>query len=277
MSADISKDINSIKSQIDAIEKSLAKVKALLKTVDEATKVSYREVPGVMGVFDGFNMITEDGQKYEVNPNYAAKSMLAYGDTLKMIEDGGKKLFKQVEKIDRKILEGVVSKKDGQWHVLTDAGSYVISEAAASFNDLEVNNKVRVEVPANNLKAPFATLDSVVKDEKSVAPSKTATDAPSLAESPTPNSTPVPPQPQEVIAPAGDIPLEPSTPAPQPVAPPPPSVDVVKPPVPPVPPVEALEMPTEPLTPKTQPTSSTQIEPELKEFDPSVINDEDLR
>jgi uncharacterized pyridoxamine 5'-phosphate oxidase family protein len=95
----------------------------------------------------------------EVPQNYSAKSRLVYGDTLKVIEEDGKKLFKQIAKVPRKRVEGIVNKKDGKWFVVADTGSYRLNDAAVEFNNLNVNDKITATIPENNLSAPFATLE----------------------------------------------------------------------------------------------------------------------
>src|SRR3989344_6254978 len=111
----------------------------LSQLLKEADTDQYRDIPGVEGTFDGVFMNASDGQKIEIPPNYAAKSRLVYGDTLKMVkvrEEGQeeKTLFKQVVKVPRKRIEGVMSKKDGKWYLLTESNSYRILDRAAEFN-----------------------------------------------------------------------------------------------------------------------------------------------
>jgi hypothetical protein len=126
-------------------------------------------------------MLTADGKKYEVNPNYAAKSMLVVGDNLKMIEEGDKKLFKQVSKVPRKHLTGVLNKKEGKWYALTDAGSYRVLDVAVEFRRGQINDEVEVLIPEENLNSPYAALEklkndrevaSIVKAEKEEKPKK---------------------------------------------------------------------------------------------------------
>lgn len=137
----------------------------LNKMLQEVQKPSFSDVPGVEGTFDGIYMVSESGEKFEVPANYAAKSRLLYGDDLKMVESDGKTLFKQVSKRPRKKIEGVLSKKEGEWYFLADSGSYKISNVAAEFNKAEVNDKAVALVPEDDPKAPFAALDRILKDE----------------------------------------------------------------------------------------------------------------
>ena len=133
----------------------------LLKKIEHGSGKSYKDVPGIEGVFDGVNMVLETGEKYEVPANYAAKSRIVYGDRLKLVEEGGKKLFKQISRVERKRIEGVLSQKDGKWFLLTDTGSYKISDVAADFNKAEINCDAAAFIPGNDASASYAALDEV--------------------------------------------------------------------------------------------------------------------
>ena len=152
-------DYNKLGKLISNIEKDLRQVKYYIQQIEDANKKSYKEIPGVMGVFDGFYMTTETGEKYEVPLNYAAKSRLVFGDTLKMIEEDGKQLYKQVAKVPRKRIEGVINKKEGKWYILAENGSYRLNDKAVEFNKLELNDKTIALIPEDNPSAAFAALD----------------------------------------------------------------------------------------------------------------------
>jgi hypothetical protein len=151
-----------------------------IKRIEELEKKElYKSMPGVEGVFDGTYLIADDGQKLEVPANYAAKSRLVFGDRLKVIEEGDNKLFKQIIKPERQRVEGILSKKEGKWHLLTPTGTYRISDTAAEYNFAEINDKAVGLVPRDNTNAPFAALDKVEKPAGFVAPNtNTAKTAP---------------------------------------------------------------------------------------------------
>ncbi len=144
----------------------LEKISRILDNIDkEKRKEMYKGMPGVSGYFDGVYLIGEDGSKYEVPANYAAKSRIVFGDTLKMIEEDGKKLFKQIDKVPRKRLEGILSKKEGKWYFLSDGGTYKVSDIAAEFHKAELNDKAVAYVPENALNATYAALDYLEKEK----------------------------------------------------------------------------------------------------------------
>ncbi len=161
--SDEKENINQIKKLIESTRRNLEKIESMVGRLgDSVDKPDYSDVPGVMGYFDGINLVGEDGNSYEVPANYAAKSRLVYGDKLKLIEQEGNKLFKQIEKVERKKCEGVLNKKEGKWYVITDSGSYRISDTAAEFNKVEVSDKAVVYIPAQNTNA---ALDKVFNKE----------------------------------------------------------------------------------------------------------------
>lgn len=123
---------------------------------------SSRDLPGVIGKFDGENMIDAGGKTYPVPTNYAGKSKLVYGDTLKMLNnpDGGH-LFKQIEKVARKKVEGKLVKKGEQWWVTTEEGEYRVLNSNVSFLGGQENDQTSVLLPANDLKAPWAAIDEI--------------------------------------------------------------------------------------------------------------------
>lgn len=164
--AQVDNRIQNIDNLLRNAEKNIHKAYKLLETLSSDLKNSYEDIPGTLGIFDGECMITADGKKYEVNPNYAAKSMLVVGDNLKMIEEGDKKLFKQVSKVPRKELQGILNKKEGKWYALTDSGSYRVLDVAVEFRRGQMNDEIRVVIPADNLNSPYAALEKLAKDDE---------------------------------------------------------------------------------------------------------------
>ncbi len=161
-------DVQKLKNLINKFNRESSE---LLKKIEQGSGKSYKDVPGIEGVFDGVSMISETGEKYEVPANYAAKSRIVYGDRLKLVEEGGKKLFKQISRVERKRIEGVLSQKDGKWFLLTDIGSYKISDVAADFNKAEINCDAVAFIPENDANASYAALDEVrVEKVKKLGP-----------------------------------------------------------------------------------------------------------
>lgn len=158
------KKYDNVKMLIRSAFSQLEKVQNVVESMEhEDKKAYYQNIPGVEGYFDGQYLISDDGRKTEVPGNYAAKSRLVYGDRLKVFVEGGKQIFKQITKAERKKIEGVLSKKEGKWCLLANEGTYRIADLAADFNNAGLNDKAYAYIPANNLNVPYAALDIVVK------------------------------------------------------------------------------------------------------------------
>ncbi|MCL5004053.1 MAG: hypothetical protein M1352_02165 [Patescibacteria group bacterium] len=117
------------------------------------------DLPGVIGTFDGENMVAADGKKYAVPVNYASKSGLVFGDKLKMTEAEGGKIFKQIERVKRQRVSGILSRKTGQWFLATSDGSHKVLEVAVNYFKYGEGQEVFGLLPRENLKAPFAALE----------------------------------------------------------------------------------------------------------------------
>jgi hypothetical protein len=158
------------------VQRDISNALDAIKHIEELEKKElYKSMPGVEGVFDGVYLVTDDGQKLEVPANYAAKSRLVYGDRLKVIEEGETKLFKQIVKPERQRVEGILSKKEGKWHLLTPTGTYRVSDIAAEFNFAQINDKAIGIVPKDNLNVPYAALDKIDKPAQAPTPAEVKT------------------------------------------------------------------------------------------------------
>jgi len=169
---------------LNAAETNIRLAKKLLSSVEAApSKPPTKDIPGITGTFDGENMCSQDGKKYAVNPNYASKSVLVYGDTLKRVEEDGQERFKQIARVKRQKVEGILAKKSGKFVVVTADGSYKISPVAVGFYKGEEGDEVVVVIPVEERNAPFAALESVKKDEPE---KKVVKRAPAPAKKPAP-------------------------------------------------------------------------------------------
>jgi hypothetical protein len=168
------KKYENIKNLLQSAINQVEKVKNAVENLEqEERKSHYQNIPGTEGVFDGQYLVAEDGRKTEVPANYAAKSKLVYGDILKVFTDSGKQIFKQIDRVDRKKIEGIMTKKEGKWYLLSDLGSYKVSDVSADYNKAELNDKAFAFIPAENPKVPFAALDYVFKEESNSKDRKT--------------------------------------------------------------------------------------------------------
>lgn len=122
-----------------------------------------RELPGIVGTFDGTYMTTLDGRKFPVPEGYASKTKLIFGDRLKMIEEGGQRHFKQIEPVRRTFVNGILSQKEGRFVAVTADGSYRLLQSSLRYYGGGEGDEVRIILPEGNKHAPFAAIDSIVK------------------------------------------------------------------------------------------------------------------
>ena len=159
------KKYENVKNLLQSALNQIEKIQNIIDNLEkEERKAHYQNIPGTEGVFDGQYLVAEDGRKTEVPPNYAAKSKLVYGDILKVFMDSGKQIFKQIDRVERQVIEGVLTKKEGKWYLLSDVGSYKVSDASAEFNKAKINDRAFALIPAENTKVPFACLDRIITE-----------------------------------------------------------------------------------------------------------------
>lgn len=114
----------------------------------------------ITGIFKDLEMITDRGQKYAVPRNYISKSMIVEGDRLKIVKENGADKFKQIQRVKRKRLVGPLIKKDGEFAVITEVGSYKVLPEAVAFLKAKENEKVTVLIP-ESIKGRWAALEGL--------------------------------------------------------------------------------------------------------------------
>lgn len=173
-----------LRQSIAAAESSLKTAKQLLSEVESGgMKPSAKDLPGEVGVFDGSSLVTEKGETYPVPVNYASKSLLVVGDTLKLVDENGEKRFKQIEHVKRHKTTGILHKKDGKFKVITPEGSYNVLDASIEHFQGEVGDEVILQLPAGNLTTAWGAVESIHKPGQ--AP-KEETPAPKIEAKPAP-------------------------------------------------------------------------------------------
>ncbi len=119
------------------------------------------EPPGLIGKYDGNFMVTEAGKKYPVPDNYAAKTLLVYGDKLKMVEGPTGRRFKHIGKTPRVEAEATLTVKDGRFVAVTSEVSYKLIQSWVSHLGGEEGDKVKILIPKEEKHVPFAALVGV--------------------------------------------------------------------------------------------------------------------
>lgn len=107
----------------------------------------------IEGVFNGVKMIGDDGNAYDVAPNYASKSKLVEGDMMKLtINKQGSFIYKQIGPIERQRIRGTLfyNEPDSQWNIITSTGkSYKILTASVTFYKGKAGAEVIAFIPQN--------------------------------------------------------------------------------------------------------------------------------
>lgn len=186
-----------LRQSIAAAESSLKTAKQLLSEIESGgMKPSAKDLPGVTGIFDGLQMVTEKGETFPVPSNYASKSLLVVGDTLKLVDENGEKRFKQIEHVKRLKTTGILHKKEGKFKVITPEGSYNVLDASIEHFQGEVGDEVILQLPAGNLTTAWGAVESIQKKGETKAEGEEKKEAPKEAPKPQPKPAARAPQPQ---------------------------------------------------------------------------------
>lgn len=119
----------------------------------------------IEGVFDGQNMIGPDGKQYSIPANYASKSKLVEGDTLKLtIMPDGSFIYKQIGPVERNRLVGVLAKDEAtdEFRVLAGDKAYKVLLASITYFKGEVGDEVVILVPKDR-ESKWAAIENIIK------------------------------------------------------------------------------------------------------------------
>ena len=131
----------------------------------EAGEEAVGESRTIEGVFDGENMIGPDGKQYSVPANYASKSKLVEGDTLKLtITNNGRFIYKQIKPTERIRKVGALVKDpaNDQWYVQAENKKYKVLTASITFYKSKPGDEV-VFMVAKDIPNTWAAVDNIVK------------------------------------------------------------------------------------------------------------------
>lgn len=140
----------------------------------------------IEGAFDGQNMLGPDGKQYSVPANYASKSKLVEGDTLKLtITPDGSFVYKQIGPVERQRQIGVLTRDEetNEYRVLANNKSYRVLLASITYFKGEPGDEVVILVPKEK-DSRWAAVENIIK--------KTAAGA-----AQTPSASPEPTAPSE--------------------------------------------------------------------------------
>lgn len=163
-----------IRQMLESAENALRGAKKLLaELIGEpvpapANHTPRPEVTGgkvVEGVFDGQNMIGPDGKVYSVPANYASKSKLVEGDSLKLaIADDGTFVYKQIGPVERRRVIGLLSRDagTGEFVILLEGRTYKVLRASVTYFKGEEGDDIVVLLP-KNAEGTWVAVENIIK------------------------------------------------------------------------------------------------------------------
>lgn len=115
----------------------------------------------VLGVFNGENMLSEDGRAWPLSQNYASKSRLVQGDRLKLIiQPNGNFIFKQIAPVPRMKVTGKVT---DTFQIFAAGNTYNILGSSIHYFKLDPGDEVVVILPEETYKTcMWAAVDNVI-------------------------------------------------------------------------------------------------------------------
>lgn len=158
-------NVINILEDLRIIKKRFNHIENIIKEAERAQYGPSRDLPGITGIYNGEYMVSSDGKRHDVPKNYAAKSLLVNGDELKMMEQDGKVAFKIVNKVPRKKIEGLLSKKDGKFVILSDSGTFNLLKTAVEFRNIKQGEWILAVIPETGSANNFAAVDKIIKKE----------------------------------------------------------------------------------------------------------------
>jgi hypothetical protein len=116
----------------------------------------------IEGRFDGQNMIGPDGKVYPVPANYASKSKLVEGDTLKLtIAQDGSFIYKQIGPVERKKVIARMALENGQYVAVVGDKHYRVLYASVTYFKVQPNDEVTIVIPAHG-DAEWAAIEALI-------------------------------------------------------------------------------------------------------------------
>ena len=136
---------------------------------EEAKKIGVvsasQEGQVIEGIFDGQNMVGPDGKKYSVPANYASKSKLVEGDSLKLtITPDGSFVYKQINLLERDRIVGelTIDQETSEFRVLANNKSYKVLTASITYFKGEEGDKVTILAPKGR-ESTWAAVENIFK------------------------------------------------------------------------------------------------------------------
>lgn len=118
----------------------------------------------IQGIFNGRSMVAPDGAEYPVPANYASKSKIIQGDTLKLtISEDGSFIYKQIGPVERKKVLGILMQDEsGDYVVISNKKSYKVLLASVTYFKGEPGDEVTLVIPATG-DSEWGAVENIIK------------------------------------------------------------------------------------------------------------------
>jgi len=148
---------------VNGFEESMAGISQTIKQAEQDLALVGDEKI-IEGVFDGENMIAQDGKEYIVPANYASKSKLVEGDILKLtMTSKGDFLYKQIGPVARDRIVGDLTKDaKGNFFVVANKKKWKILPASVTYFKGDIGDEVVILVP-KDARSKWAAVENIVK------------------------------------------------------------------------------------------------------------------
>ena len=150
------KELSQIKQLLDTAEDNIRSARALIFSRELAAKSEKigiseesEEANVIEGIFDGEKMVGSNLKHYFVPANYASKSKLVSGDTLKLtVFEDGSFVFKQIGPVKRKKLIGdLIDLGDNKFVIKSGNVKYRVLPASITYFKVKNGDKLSILVP----------------------------------------------------------------------------------------------------------------------------------
>lgn len=117
----------------------------------------------IEGIFDGESMVGPDGKVYSVPANYASKSRLVEGDTLKLtIAPNGAFIYKQIGPVERARIVGKLEKEGEAFYVVSEGKRWRVLTASVTYYKGESGDEAVIIIPKVG-ESKWGSLENIIK------------------------------------------------------------------------------------------------------------------
>lgn len=144
----------------------IAAEELLISVVGEDPRVTSHQREDVVGrviegIFNGQNMVADDGKVYPVQANYASKSRLVQGDRLKLtIGEDGSFTYKPIGPVPKTQVVGVLVQKEGHYYVKVGEKLYQVLLASVTHYKIRPGDQISVKIPQDNPDCDWAAIEA---------------------------------------------------------------------------------------------------------------------